>query len=114
MNVGVTAPSSMTSSPSSSSNVSSLSSESGSASTSTTSYSSSSASEGTATAAMPRVPMVRRPLPPKVKRSVAGGDGWLVVKALSAKYSLAEVRKLTGSGEASPVMQLQVPPAVTK
>ena len=63
---------------------------------------------------MPRVPMVRRPLPPKVKRSAAGGEGWLVVKASSAKYSLAEARKVTGSGEASPVMQLQVPPAVTQ
>jgi hypothetical protein len=68
VNVGVTALSTLLS-PSSA--VSSLSSESTSTSTS---KSSSSASAGTATAAMPRVPMVRRPLPPKVKRSASGGD----------------------------------------
>ena len=28
------------------------------------------------------------------------------------KYSLAEARKVAGSGESSPVMQLQVPPSV--
>ena len=36
----------------------------------------------------------------------------MLVKSWSpAKYSSAEVRKVAGSGEASPVMQLQVPPA---
>lgn len=64
---------------------------------------------------MPSVPMVRRPLPPKVKRSAAGDDGWLLVKSLSAvKYSLAVARKVAGSDAASPVMQLHVPPAVAQ
>jgi hypothetical protein len=36
---------------------------------------------------MPSVPMVRRPLPPKVKRSAEAldSDGWFVSKATSGK-----------------------------